>query len=187
MKTIKTISLNHSAMNCICMMLLITLACGPLLEVRTISSKVKSVTGSATFQDKGKSKVRQLKPGIRLKEGTRIKTSAGATVIIVVVPGTAIQISENSDVVLSKMLLEEGVDGVTVKRTGRVHVNDGTVSTLIEKSKVDVNDFEITTPQGSAAARGTFYGVTVRNGKMYVKVKEGSIGFYRSKERLNHK
>ena len=32
------------------------------------------------------------------------------------------------------------------------------------------------TPQGSAAARGTFYGVTVKNGQTFYKVQEGKVG-----------
>jgi hypothetical protein len=34
----------------------------------------------------------------------------------------------------------------------------------------------VKTPQGVAAARGTFYGVTVKDGQTYVAVKHGKVG-----------
>jgi len=80
------------------------------------------------------------------------------------------QISENSDVTIASM------SSSPEKRKALVSLKSGTVSALIDPKRSKQTDFKIQTPQGVAAARGTFYGVTVKNGKTYVGVKKGKVG-----------
>jgi len=61
-------------------------------------------------------------------------------------------------------------------RKARVNLTSGTVSALLDKRNPKATDFRIETPQGSAAARGTFYGVSVTDGQTFVSVKEGKVG-----------
>ena len=63
-----------------------------------------------------------------------------------------------------------------IKRKALLDLKTGTVSALIENNTPDATDFKIKTPQGIAAARGTFYGVTVVDGKSHVAVEEGKVG-----------
>ena len=56
------------------------------------------------------------------------------------------------------------------------------VSALIDPSTPKVTDFQVATPEGAAAARGTFFAVLVYHGKTYVGVKEGKVGAVATEE-----
>ena len=64
---------------------------------------------------------------------------------------------------------------VITERTVNLQLNSGVISALIKHDTPKVTNFKIQTPQGAAAARGTFYAVLVYNGKTYVGVKEGHV------------
>jgi hypothetical protein len=61
------------------------------------------------------------------------------------------------------------------QREAHVQLTSGVVSALIDPRTPTVTDFQIQTPEGVAAARGTFYAVLVYQGKTYVGVKEGKV------------
>ena len=56
-----------------------------------------------------------------------------------------------------------------------MQLTTGVVSALIDPSTPKITDFQVQTPEGAAAARGTFYAVLVYHGKTYVGVKEGKV------------
>jgi hypothetical protein len=99
-----------------------------------------------------------------------VRTGSDGTAVIIVVSGAAMQVSENSDVTI------EAMSSDAAKRKALVSLKTGTVSALIDPKRSKQTDFKIQTPQGVAAARGTFYGVTVQKGKTYVGVKKGKVG-----------
>jgi hypothetical protein len=111
-----------------------------------------------------------LTTGAEIPIGSRVRTGSDSTAVIIVVSGAAMQISENSDVTIASM------SSTPEKRKALVSLKSGTVSALIDPKRSKQTDFKIQTPQGVAAARGTFYGVTVKNGKTYVGVKKGKVG-----------
>ncbi|WP_157895259.1 FecR family protein [Verrucomicrobium sp. GAS474] len=113
--------------------------------------------------------------GQKLPSGTTIKTGADASVILVTTPGTGVRVEENTTIKIDNLQFAKTSDGIS-QRKATVDVQNGTVSCLIDHSTPDVTDFVVKTPQGSAAARGTFYGVSVVNGQSFVKVAEGKVG-----------
>ena len=133
-------------------------------------ARVSSVSGRVTFSDPHSTEFVPLTAGAEIPIGSRIQTGRDGTAVVVVVSGAAMQISENSDVTIASM------SSSPEKRKALVSLKSGTVSALIDPKRSKQTDFKIQTPQGVAAARGTFYGVTVRNGKTFVGVKKGKVG-----------
>jgi len=133
-------------------------------------ARVSAVSGRVTYSDPHSTEFVPLTAGAEIPIGSRIQTGRDGTAVVVVVSGAAMQISENSDVTIASM------SSSPEKRKALVSLKSGTVSALIDPKRSKQTDFKIQTPQGVAAARGTFYGVTVRNGKTFVGVKKGKVG-----------
>jgi len=133
-------------------------------------ARVSSVSGTVTYAATGAGSFSALAAGAEIPVGSRVRTGSDGTAVIVVVSGAAMQVSENSDVTI------EAMSSDAAKRKALVSLKTGTVSALIDPKRSKQTDFKIQTPQGVAAARGTFYGVTVQKGKTYVGVKKGKVG-----------
>jgi hypothetical protein len=110
--------------------------------------------------------------------GTEVRTAPGARAVIVAGPGAAIRVSPSSQVALTKLALEQAIAGATNANSMLIDVREGTVSALIDRAKQPGADFQVRTPQGVAAARGTIYAVTVRNNTSYAKVQRGRVAIY---------
>ena len=139
-----------------------------------VDSVVKSVTGDVQAAPPGGS-FSSISAGQKLKAGTTIKTGAGGQAVVCVTPGAATRIDENTTVTLDDMEFSKNAGDIT-RRKATLDLKSGTVSSLIDHSTPDVTDFTVQTPQGAAAARGTFYAVTVKDGNTFYKVQEGKVG-----------
>ena len=133
-------------------------------------ARVSAVNGRVTYSHPQTGASSALTAGMEIPIGSRIRTGNDGTAVVVVVSGAAMQISENSDVTINTL------SSTPEKRKALVSLKSGTVSALIDPKRSKQTDFKIQTPQGVAAARGTFYGVTVRKGKTFVGVKKGKVG-----------
>jgi len=140
---------------------------------QAVKATVQSVGGDVTFSEPGADKFKKLAQGQTLAPGSKIKSGNG-TARISVVPGVAIDVESNSSLVMSEMFFVQYAAGKM--RKGTVELQSGTISALIDENLTKEVDFKIKTPQGVAAARGTFYGVSVHEGKMYTFVKKGKVG-----------
>jgi len=140
----------------------------------TVNASVYSVSGTAEFAGPGSSSYAPLKKGQILEVGSTVRTGDNGVVILVTTPGSAIQVGNNSIVKLNELAFAKSGSSVT-ERKATLQLNSGVVSALIDPSTPKITDFKIQTPQGAAAARGTFYAVLVYNGKTYVGVKEGKV------------
>lgn len=162
---------------------LLLAACGMIAPIGSalwaatapVDAVVKSVTGSVQAASAGSDDYHAISAGAKLGAGTTIKTGPDSEAIIVATPGAAVRIDENTVVKVDNMKFGTTDNNVT-SRKATLDLKSGTVSSLIDHSTPDVTDFVVKTPQGSAAARGTFYGVTVKNGQTFYKVQEGKVG-----------
>ena len=145
----------------------------PCLNAADVKGNVKSVTGDVRYAGPGSSSFQPLTVGTELGAGSRVKTGAGSSAVVVVLTGTAIEVAENTEIGMES-ISEEG-EGREAKRKALVSLKSGTVSALIDPKRSKETDFKFQTPNGVAAARGTFYAVTVQNGKTYVGVKKGRV------------
>ena len=111
--------------------------------------------------------------------GTTIRTGANGVALVLTVPGAAIRVESKSEIVLNELEFEKA-GGKIVKRKAALDLKSGTISALIEKNDPETTNFTIKTPQGVAAARGTFFAVSVDEGKSLIAVKEGKVGLQKT-------
>jgi hypothetical protein len=139
-----------------------------------VNAWVYSVSGTAEFAAPGSSNFAPLKKGQNLAIGSTVRTGDDGVAVLVTTPGSAIQVGNDSNLKLSELAFAKAGDSVT-ERKAVVQLNSGVVSALIDPSTPKITDFRVQTPQGAAAARGTFYAVLVYHGKTYIGVKEGKV------------
>ena len=110
-----------------------------------------------------------VKAGDKVPIGATIKTGAGARAVVVITARSAIRIAESSEV------LVETVDETVKPAKVMVDLKDGSLAALLKPNAADELDFQVRTPSGVAAARGTFFSVAVKDGKGFAQVKEGRV------------
>ena len=136
---------------------------------------VKSVKGRVQAAAPGSKDFAPLREGQKLPVGSTVVCGSESEAVIMTTPGAAIHVQENSRIILQFNEFSEAKGKIADRRT-MVDLQDGTLSALISKNDPKTTRFEVRTPQGVAAARGTFFGVTVRSGESFVAVKEGKVG-----------
>jgi hypothetical protein len=145
-----------------------------VMHAATVNAVVWSVNGTAEYAAPGSSSYTPLQKGQILHIGSTVRTGDNGSAVLVTTPGSAIQVGNSSVVRLNALAFARAGSTVT-QRQAVVQLTTGVVSALIDPSTPNITDFRIQTPQGAAAARGTFYAVLVYNGKTYVGVKEGKV------------
>lgn len=134
----------------------------PVSGTVTVSvGEVKSVGDGGAETD--------VKKGDKVAVGTTIKTGADSRAVVVITPRSAIRIAANSEVVI------ETVDEEASPKKVMIDLKDGSLGALLKPNAAGELDFQVRTPSGVAAARGTFYSVVVKDGKGYAQVKEGRV------------
>jgi hypothetical protein len=139
-----------------------------------VRAVVFSVSGTVEGAPPGSSSFRSLSKGDHLDIGSTVRTGSNGVAVLVTTPGSAIQVGNDSEVKLTELAFAKASGSIT-QREAHVQLMSGVVSALIDPHTPTVTDFEIQTPEGVAAARGTFYAVLVYEGKTYVGVKEGKV------------
>ena len=153
---------------------LIVLLTSATLRAATVNAQVFSVSGTCEFAAPNSSSYAPLKKGQSLEIGSTVRTGDDGIAVLVTTPGSAIQIGNASVVKLNKLAFAKSGGDVT-QRQATLQLTQGVVSALIDPSTPKITDFQVQTPEGAAAARGTFYAVLVYHGKTYVGVKEGKV------------
>jgi hypothetical protein len=139
-----------------------------------VNAWVYSVSGTAEFAGPGSGSFAPLKKGQTLAIGSTVRTGDDGTAVLVTTPGSAIQVGNSSNLKLNELAFAKSGSDVT-QRTAVIQLSSGVVSALIDPSTPKITDFRVQTPEGAAAARGTFYAVLVFEGKTYIGVKEGKV------------
>ena len=121
-----------------------------------------------------------MKSGQVLPIGSTVRTGDDGTAVLITTPGSAIQVGNDSLLKINDLAFASSGGAVT-ERKARLQLTSGVVSAMIDPTTPKITDFKIQTPQGVAAARGTFYAVTVRSGKTYVAVDHGKVGVLASR------
>jgi hypothetical protein len=125
-------------------------------------------------RDTSRGSIREGLLRFRLRRSVQARFRDDGVAVIVTTPGSAIQVGNNSVVKINKLAFAKSGGSVT-QRTASLQLQNGVVSALIDPSTPKITDFQVQTPEGAAAARGTFYAVLVYHGKTYVGVKEGHV------------
>jgi len=141
----------------------------------TITASVFSVSGDAQFAGPASSNYAPLKKGQILAVGSTVRTGDNGVAVLVTTPGSAIQVGNDSVLKINELAFKKS-GGAISEREAHLQLTSGVVSALIDPSTPKVTDFQVATPEGAAAARGTFFAVLVYHGKTYVGCKEGKVG-----------
>ena len=144
------------------------------LPAATVTAKVFSVAGTVEFAGPGSSSFGPLAKGQILAVGSTVRTGDDGVAVLVTTPGSAIQLGNSSILKINNLAFAKAGSSVT-QRTADLQLTSGVVSALIDPSTPKITDFQVRTPEGAAAARGTFYAVLVYHGKTYIGVKEGHV------------
>lgn len=144
------------------------------LRAADVNAQVFSVSGSVEFAGPNSSSYAPLKKGDTLAIGSTVRTGDDGIAVLVTTPGSAIQVGNSSVVKLNKLAFAKSGGSVT-QRQAVLQLTNGVVSALIDPSTPKITDFQVQTPEGAAAARGTFYAVLVYHNKTYVGVREGKV------------
>jgi hypothetical protein len=144
------------------------------MRAESVNASVASVSGTAEFASATSFGFHPLKKGQLLAAGTTVRTGEDGNVVLTATPGSAIKIAPNSILKVNELAFAQSGSQVT-ERKARLQLTSGLVSALVDPSTPKVTDFQIQTPQGAAAARGTFYAVAVYDGKTYVGVQKGRV------------
>jgi hypothetical protein len=146
-----------------------------VLRAEPVKAVVESVHGTVEFAPPGSSSFVPLKKGQELAVGSTIRTGGDGSADIITTPGSAIQLGGDSNLRINALAFAKSGSTVT-QREAHLQLTSGVVSALIDPSTPKITDFQVQTPEGSAAARGTFYAVMVSHGKTYVSVQQGKVG-----------
>jgi len=154
---------------------LILIGCSAVsVRAETVKAIVEAVQGTVEFAPPGSGSFAPLAKGQQLSVGSTIRTGSDGTAEIMTTPGSAIHIGNDSNLRLNALAFAKSGSTVT-QREAHIQLTNGTVSALIDPSTPKITDFQVQTPDGAAAARGTFYAVTVSHGKTYVIDKQGKV------------
>jgi hypothetical protein len=145
------------------------------LRAEPVKAVVESVQGTVEFAPPGSTSFAPLQKGQELAVGSTIRTGSDGSADIMTTPGSAIQLGADSNLRLNALAFAKSGSTVT-QREAHLQLTSGVVSALIDPSTPKITDFQVQTPEGSAAARGTFYAVMVSHGKTYVSVEQGKVG-----------
>jgi hypothetical protein len=144
-------------------------------------AEVKSVTGKVEVAPPGSSSFTPIKAGQKIDIGSTIRSGSDGTAILITTPGAVARVGPDTLLVIRDLAFSSQGGKVTKRKTA-LDLKSGTVSALIDPGTPEITDFTVKTPQGIAAARGTFFGVTVEDGKAHVAVQEGKVGIQRFKK-----
>ena len=154
--------------------LLLTVASAKSLRAETVSATVFSVTGTVEFAPPQSVSYAPLKVGQVLAVGSTVRTGSDGKAVLQATPGSAVEVGNDSILRINALSFSKH-DGAVTERKARLELSSGVVSLLVDPSTPKITDFQVQTPAGAAAARGTFYTVVVKDGKTYSTVNEGKI------------
>ena len=144
------------------------------IRAASVSATCQNATG-AQFAAPGSSSFAALSAGQVLPIGSTVRTSESGSAVLTTTPGSAIKVGPDSVLKINDLAFATSGNAVT-ERKARLELTSGAVSAMIDPSTPKITDFKIQTPQGVAAARGTFYAVVVKHHQTYVSVDHGKVG-----------
>jgi len=144
------------------------------LRADSVPATAFSVTGTVEYAPPQSSSFNPLKVGQVLPVGSTVRTGSDGKAVLQATPGSALELGPDSILRINALAFQKSGGEVT-ERKARLELTSGVVSVLVDPSTPKVTDFQVQTPEGAAAARGTFYTVIVKDGKTYSTVSEGKI------------
>jgi hypothetical protein len=144
------------------------------VRAESVPATAFSVKGTVEFAPPQSISFKPLTAGQILPVGSTVRTGSDGTAVLQATPGSAVDLGPNSILRINALAFRKSGGSVT-EREARLELTSGVVSVLVDPSTPKVTDFQVQTPGGAAAARGTVYTVVVKDGKTYATAGEGKI------------
>ena len=146
-----------------------------LADTTQRQATVASVTGNATVtMPDGTTAV--LAAGMKVPQGATINTGADGDVLLESHAGYVTSIKRNSIVLVEEISVTAN-NGKVVKENTTLDLKGGNLVAMLDPKKKAINNYQVRTPKGVAAARGTVFTITVQIGTstVTIAVVNGSI------------
>lgn len=135
---------------------------------RAVASEI---TGTVRILVPGATAFRPLNPGESIPPGSSLMTGSTGSATVSPVPGTALRVLPNTT-----LRVDESQAAGTTPRV-RLDLREGGVINMISRQNFQHVDYQVTTPQGVCAARGTVFGIFVSGGQVLVLGAHGAAAF----------
>ena len=150
---------------------LLILALPQIVRADSVPATVTTVSGTVAVTDVSGKPV-DVVVGSKLPAGDTVKTGTDGKLGLVLTPGSGTVVMPNSEMKIGALDFNKGADGSN-NRTIRLNLKNGNlISTLFKKD--GHSDFQVATPYGVAAAKGTTWSVAIGTG-MTVNVANGVV------------
>jgi hypothetical protein len=117
---------------------------------RATAATVLFVKGDVVFGQADRNRFQPVTPSSKIRGGDIVRTSDGAAINLVLVPGAFVQVSGNSEIKIEELsLTKDGNEtaGGMVDRSTRVQLSRGRVSILFSRSDTSGSHFALATKQ----------------------------------------
>jgi hypothetical protein len=152
---------------------LVGLAVSAFAQTTQTQANVARVTGSATVTLPDGSSV-PLTAGMKVAQGATITTGADGDVYLETHQGYVTSIKGDSTVTVDDVSVTTENGQVKEERT-MLDLKSGNLVASLDPKKKAVNNYQVRTPKGVAAARGTTFTMMFRNQKYTVAVINGAV------------
>ena len=144
-------------------------------QTRPTEATVIKLTGSATVTLPNGTTTPVVQ-GQKIPQGATITTGADGDVLLQAHATTAATIKANSTVSVDELSVSTSGGKVTEEKT-TLNLKSGNLVSALDPSKKSVNNYQVRTVKGVAAARGTTFSVTI-NGAVYsITTTSGGVSF----------
>ena len=151
---------------------LIIMALPQVVLADSVPATVSTIKGSVTVKDASGNTV-PVTQGSKIPVGDTITTGGDGTVGLILVPGAATVVEPNSSVKISSLDFNKGADGSNNRKIMLNLKNGSLISKLFKKD--GHSDFQVATPYGVAAAKGTSWAVVINGTSFAVEVVDGNV------------
>jgi hypothetical protein len=117
---------------------------------RATAATVLSVKGDVVFGQAKRNQFQPVTPSSKIRGGDIVRTSDGAAINLVLVPGAFVQVTENSEIKIEELsLTKDGNEtaGGMVDRSARVQLSRGRLSILFSRGDTSGSHFALATKQ----------------------------------------
>jgi hypothetical protein len=147
------------------------------LDVSPAEASVLKMDGTAEIELPNQGGIAALTVGAEIPVGSVVETAAGSDVYLQPYVGAVGVIKPNSRVLVEKNDVVTN-EGAIVRRVSILDCKSGTVVSVIDPAKHNINSYAVRTPKGLATAHGTSFSVTVNdNGSSSAAATADAITF----------
>lgn len=141
-------------------------------QTQNAEATVLKVTGNATVTIGGATSPLQV--GAKIPVGATITTAAASEVFIQAHTGTVATVKAGSSVSIDELSVTRSGGRVTEEKTA-INLKSGNLVSALDPAKRSVNNYQVKTPKGVAAARGTTFTVSYNGVNYTIVATSGSV------------